>query len=348
MSGMRTTGCPQGRCELFLLSLITFYLAIASSTAVAEVEIGGGLTMIGMGASGMTVDEADTGLNYSVDLELEGEVGDGTVFVYFNTSEGTSLLDGQENGDYEAGPADEGGFSSTGIAEAWYNMPLFESTHLTVGKIDPTGIYDGNEVANDQTTQFIALGFVFNQSIPFPAYTAGVNLGMEIGESMNFNVGLFEDEGLKGTMEATFTIAELGVNMEFFGGETNLRVTYWQNETADGFSFNADHNMEPLKFFLRAGSASLPETADDDVIESSMSLGLAYDLSDEMVIGAAYAQDTPKGVDLDPRTWMEAYISYSMDDDLAVSLDFQSVGARDFDAAADTVTIYGLRLQAGF
>lgn len=347
MSGTGARSIVLGCRRNFVATIFSLILFTLSSPVLAEAEISGGLTMIGMGASGVAESEADTGLNYSVDLFVEGEVGDGNVFIYLNSAEGADLVEG-DNADYEAGPAEEGGFSSTGIAEAWYMMPVFDETNFTVGKIDATGIYDGNEVANDQTTQFLAGVLVNNAAIPFPAYTAGFNLGMEFGEAMNFNVGMFEDEGLKGDMEFIFTIAELGMAMEFLGGESNLRVTYWQNDAASGFAFNADHNMDELKFFLRVGTVSLATDAADEDVEAASSLGLSYELGDGLVLGVGYSTETPKGTTLDARTWTEGYVSYEIDEDLAVSVDLQNITARDFDATADPVSVYGVRLQAGF
>lgn len=357
----------RGGCIHILSRFIPVALlgSLCISNAAADVEIGGGLTLVGLGASGLPATAGDTGISYSVDLELEGEVGDGTVFVYLNTSEGTDVYEGA-NADFEGGPAEEGGFSSTGIAEAWYQMPFMGSGNLTFGKIDPTGIYDGNEVANDQTTQFLAGVFVNNASIPFPAFTFGLNYGMEIGDGLNFNVGLFEAEGLDGTLERTFVAAEVSTMMELMGGDTNIRLTYWQvdwendldgdpSTTADnyagsdsGYALNLDHNMEPLMLFLRYGTASVADNSPTE-LESAMSAGLSYDLDDGMLVGLAYSQETAVDPAMaDARTWMEAYVSLELDEDLTVSVDYQGISAPDFDATAEGVTIYGVRVQVGF
>ncbi len=340
-------------------------IAAAPTATLAEVEISGGLTMIGQGASGVAQGEADSGFNYSVDLQLQGDVGDGTLFVYFDTAEGTDVFSGA-NADYEAGaegdaPDDANnkrGYTSTGIAEAWYQMPVFDSVKVTVGKIDPTGIYDSNAVANDQTSQFLANVFVNNAAIPFPAYTIGFNAGIELGENFSVNIGTFEDGGIVGSMENTMLIGEAAMALELMGGESNVRLTYWQSDASNGFAINADQSIEPVTLFLRYGAASLATISDsasqEEIdaaatdVESAMSLGLAYDLSDDLALGAAYSQETPRDTSRDARTWMEAYVSMVLDEDVSVALDYQAISAPDFTATTDGVNVYGLRLQIGF
>jgi len=354
----------KGTGNIFHIILVLVASIAFPCLAAAEVEIAGGITMIGQGASGVAVDEADTGMNYSVDVELAGEVGDGKVFVYFVTAEGGDIIDGA-NADYEAGaeedpenPNNKSGYASTGIAEAWYELPLFDGLNLTLGKIDPAGIYDANEVANDQTTQFLAGVFVNNAAIPLPAYTIGFSAGMELSDSLAVNVGLFEDGGITGSMETTFMIGEVAMGMELLGGETNVRLTYWQSDANTGYALNADQSMDSLKFFLRYGIGSLAAIPDDATVEeaeaadkeveSAMSVGMSYSLSEDLTLGAAYSLETPRSADWDDRNWMEAYVSLKLNEDVAISFDYQTVDARDFDATADTVSLYGARLQIGF
>ncbi len=339
------------------ISLLSTLLTLPM-TCLADADLSGGLTLIGQGVSGVASDEATSGFNYSVDLQLSSDVGDGNLFIYLNTAEGADAFAGA-NADFEGGSLEEGGFSRTGVAEAWYQLPLSAALKLTAGKIDPTGIYDGNEVANDQTLQFLANDFVNNAAIPFPAYTVGVNAAYEFSEDLSVNAGIFEHEGIHGTMEDTFFIGELGLGWELLGGKNNIRVTYWQDDLiGSGFAVNSDQDWGAYKLFLRYGSTALddlPAAASQEEIDAanqdvaaSFSVGGNYKLGDSMLVGIAIAVDTPRDENLDARSWLEAYYSIELDENLAVALDYQNISNRDFDASADKVSVYGIRMQIGF
>ena len=53
-----------------------------------------------------------------------------------------------------------------------FSLPLGRDS-ITIGLLDPTGFLDASEIANDETSQFIATDFVNNPTIEFPDYTLG-------------------------------------------------------------------------------------------------------------------------------------------------------------------------------
>ena len=176
-----------------------------------DVAFGADMTFVGQ-----KTDDRPNGsvLNYSVDLAFESDLGDqGRAFIYLIDAAGetinTDAGSGSPNADFEA----EAGGSELRVAEAWYEVPLGATSSMRVGKLDATGIYDGNDVANDQTTQFLADAFVNNAAIGFPEYTAGLNFNYGVNGAITFNAGVFESSGgFSGNASNAFSIAELGMN----------------------------------------------------------------------------------------------------------------------------------------
>lgn len=332
--------------------------------AQEDLTIAGGLTVVGQAISddayatnGSLVDETDpdgTGngasIIYSVDVTFEKEIESGTFFLYLIGAEGDAVYDGvnadAEGSDFEA--------QLVGVAEAWYEHKMFdEMLAFRIGKIDPAGIYDGNEVANDQTTQFLADVFVNNAGIMLTPYTPGMNLSLELGEVMTASLGMFEDDGatLAGEFQNVFFIGEVGFHYDLFDNPGNFRLTGWNSEVNDrsGFAFNLDQGMfeEMAAIFMRLGFVG---NVDEVVPETStaFSFGGQVMLFDDHALGLAYSMQTPSADGWDTLSWFEAYVSFMVAEETFLSFDIQLVSNPEFDSTNDSIAVYGFRTQVNF
>lgn len=308
-----------------------------------DVAFGADITFVGQ-----KTDDRPNGsaLNYSVDLAFESDLGDqGKAFIYLIDAEGQSIDtdagSGSSNADYEADF--EGG--ELRVAEAWYEVPLGESSGMRVGKLDATGIYDGNDIANDQTTQFLADVFVNNVAIGFPDYTAGLNFNYGVNDAITFNAGVFESSGgFSGTASNAFSIAELDLNGQPVRDlDGNLRLTVWHDDAVhnEGAALNADQSLgDNIGVFIRYGSQK-----DTQEFDRAFSLGGQWSLSED-VTGIGYSIAYATGVaGRDNEHQLEIYYSHAVTAHVHVTADVQHVTNPGFDKSQDDATIYGLRIQ---
>src|SRR3990167_2501656 len=127
------------------------------------------------------------------------------------------------------------------LVEAWYWTEFAipdirdKRLELTIGKIDPAGLFDANAVANSETSQFIADTFVNNLALEFGG-NAGVSIGYRFtsiydkGLKVVGRVGMFEGDGdFKDALDRPFLIAELDTWMPFYGLNGNYRIYGWVN-----------------------------------------------------------------------------------------------------------------------
>jgi hypothetical protein len=306
-------------------------------------EITGGVTMIGQQFSS---DESDTqgdfGATLSVDLNFEKEVGDGKVTVYIMHAEGfVAGNDPGVNSDAEGAdtvdPTDDAGFAVTRIAEAKLEYPITDELTGTIGKISPQGYFDGNNVANDQTTQFLGAPFVNNTTIAFP------------GEAASYAY----PAGVTGAFKNNFLIAEADIALELLDGETNVRAIYWSSQLSEttGLAVSADQTYnEDFIFFVRYGQVSLPSDAADTDLKTEISGGVQAPFGEDYTVAVGYAVSTPNktGGDIAAQTWLEAYISTEIAEGIAVALDYQQVTNLGFNKALGNFTAIGGRIQIDF
>lgn len=367
--------------------------------AQEDLSIGGGLTVVGQAISNSDYatnganeldDQGDylspnadgTGITYSVDVTFEKELDSGVAFVYLIGAQGRPVFDGA-NGDAEGDAFSSfnlelGQTGSIGVAEAWYEHMFFDEMFaFRLGKIDPTGIYDANEVANDQTTQFLADVFINNSAILFPGYTPGMNLSAAFGDIVSLSFGVFEEDAgatIAGEMEYKFFIGELGLHYELFDNPGNLRLTAWNSgleddlgETRGGFAFSLDQGFgdELMAIFLRLGFVGgVDEESDNAAPETSVafSTGLRLNFGEGHHFAVAYAIDSPQDLEFynpdptDPTAeyevgsigWLEAYVDFEVTEGFHVALDAQLINGVDYNVEADAIGVFGFRTQVDF
>lgn len=140
---------------------------------VSGLEISLGATSVVQGTDGNGNGNDSTDATYSVDLEITSKIGEnGTALLYLEGGEGSGVYPelGGFNG-YNAdalGDEDEDD-ADLQISEIWYEHSFKEGKVVaTFGKMDVTRWFDANEVANDETSQFLADVFVNNIAVEFP------------------------------------------------------------------------------------------------------------------------------------------------------------------------------------
>jgi len=361
-------GCKKYHFARFFAFLVPLFawLMVPQHAVAQDIAIGGGITVIGQainkeeyatnGSNDPDIDPDEdangAGITYSIDIEFEKEVESVVGFIYLIGAEGDPVYDGG-NADAEGGDFEN---NNVGVAEAWYAHSLFDELFtVTLGKIDPAGIYDGNEFANDPASQFLADVFVNNAALLIPAYTPGFNFSLEIGEIMTLSVGGFEDEGahITGEFEHTFWIGEMALHYDLFDNAGNFRLTGWNSDVSDrfGVGLNLDQSFfdEMWGVFMRYGYVGDAEENDetDSLTEHSFSLGTQILLFDVHTLGFGWNMDKPYN-DTDTLHWIESYISFELIEDVYLTFDIQSIINADYNDDSDTLVLYGFRTQANF
>jgi high affinity Mn2+ porin len=100
---------------------------------------------------------------------------------------------------------------------------------FTLGKINLTAYFDSNEVANDETIQFLSPGFVNSAAIEFPDDNGpGFRATLAPLELVNISVGWGEgDADWNELGERSFFISEVGFHPQFGELQGNYRFYGW-------------------------------------------------------------------------------------------------------------------------
>ena len=170
--------------------------------------------------------------SYSVDIEIEAPVGKhGKAFLHLEAGEGANVSDELAGlTGVNADALDDDG--DLEVAEAWYEHSLKDDrVLLTVGKLDPVVYFDTNEVANDETFQFLADIFVNNIAVDWPDdYSGGFRLTIRPHPLLDINMGALEADGdFEDIFEDTFGIGELHFKPKFGNRQGNYRFYGWIN-----------------------------------------------------------------------------------------------------------------------
>lgn len=351
---------------------------------VDGINIAAGITMTGQGTSGndenTSADDVIDG-SISADLEISAIMGDhGEAFIAFEAGNGTGLAGEFDfNADGEADlywgfNADAGPESTVDITEAWYEHTFAEGmVMVTVGELDLSNYFDGNEIANDETTQFLADGFINDPAIEFVG-GPGVRLTVSPAEIINLSIGA-QSDGWESLDEKGFLIAEADIKPKLGDLQGNFRFYVWTNrddhtdagdaskttENGLGFGISADQQvLDFLTLFARLG------IRDDDLVEyefdTAWSGGAALNGNlwnrDNDVLGLAYGQamladhqeDTLKAAGTRPgdEGHFEAYYNLVVNEHVTISPDLQVITNAQGDDDFKTVVISGVRGQFTF
>lgn len=333
--------------------------------------------------------------SYSMDLEIGVKLDKyGRAFVHLEGGQGEGVgrqLYGfvcREHG--EAKPiftgvnADALGEDGTlTIAEAYWEIPLFsEKLFVTLGKLDPVAYFDGNAVANDETTQFMADIFVNNISVDWPDYTPGLRVTINPDDLIEINLGVLSgDSDFADLFNQVFALGELNLKPKLFGKfQGNYRLYYWANgrhhmtwenaeakERSKGFGLSFDQQVTPgVTLFARYG------IQDDDIKydceEFNLRIKDFWSIGGEIkgalwerendALGLAYGQARPMdklkkhmkaaGADPSEESHLEIYYSLAIGEHVSISPDFQIIFNPGGNDKADTVYVAGIRAQLSF
>ena len=346
----------------------------------AGLNIGIGATFVTQAAINPNSDPADDDevcdATYSIDIEVEKAVGEnGLAFLHLEAGDGGGL-DGDEITTFSAVNRDAADSNNeVDVTEVWYEHSFFDGMFIcTAGKIDFTPYLDNNEIANDETSQFLSTAFRNSTALETPDDNAyGIRFGIKPAEWSEINLGLMDDNAnWESVFDDPFLFAQLNLKPIFLGEDRpgNYRAYCWYDNsghsvwsnTADtdpnyGFGLSADQRiLDYLTLFGRAGW----EDPDVSTVEWAWSTGLQLDGipwgRDEDYIGVAIGMDIPgneyenSSTDRhgDPEGHFETYYNAKVNDNLHISPHYQLIwnpNGQDDDRA---INILSLRGQVDF
>ncbi|HHT9121647.1 MAG TPA: carbohydrate porin [Candidatus Wunengus sp. YC63] len=224
---------------------------------------------------------------------------------------------------------DNDGVDRVSVREAWLQTELLKQhVRLVIGKIDLTNYFDSNDVANDETTQFITSAFVNNRTLEVPENGPGIVSFYDTRKGVFFGLGLQSaDNSGSDIVDGLYGIGEVGMRSRYlFGLEGTYRLWTKINGGRNnnmGLGINVDQHLSAkLVAFARYG---INETDGADV-KSAWSTGL--DGNDEQVT--------------------EVYYKFAFNDHFAITPLFQAVFDPVGSEGSDVVTLAGIRTQIEF
>ncbi|HAI14787.1 MAG TPA: hypothetical protein DCM28_23980 [Phycisphaerales bacterium] len=238
---------------------------------------------------------------------------------------------------------------------SWTQSFNDESWIITLGKISLSDFFDANEIANDETAQFLSTALVNNMTIPFPDDGLGINLWANLSEHFYATFGVADSNAVtthtpfRTVVDGDFFYsAELGfINTADLTG--NYRVMLWHAQTpgvdGSGVAISIDqHIASNLVVFARWGMAD--EQLGDFEQFASAGLGIESPFGREdclAAIGVAWAD--PSDPTVDQETILEAFYRYQLNDMMHITPSIQAIFNPADSPQSDTVYVAGLRLQ---
>lgn len=361
------------------------------------IQFGGWATSVAQGVAGGDDAFASgrrTGVNYSGDLFLAAPVGqNGGIFVRALVGQGMGVAEALPPG-FSGPNADlEVNDDSAKLVEAWYEATLPHPTvvdrrlSFALGKMDPTGFFDGNTVANDETQQFLADVFVNNLAVDWGGDDNGYGFGsrlawrftsvFEKSLEVQGQIGVFEvGGGLANTLGAPFVIGELDVSRRVYGLLQSYRLYAWTNQAGHvdfgdlaagesaaswGWGLSLDRQLlGDCTLFARYGWQDPAVSRFDHVASLGGQLvGNGWGRGGDLLgLAIGYARASAQytrvssrldGVDVSGgETYAEAYYSYFVDGGIRLTPDVQYVHRPGGIGAAADRLLLGVRAQLDF
>lgn len=248
---------------------------------------------------------------------------------------------------------DNDGVDRVSVREAWLQTELLKQhVRLVIGKIDLTNYFDSNDVANDETTQFITSAFVNNRTLEVPENGPGIVSFYDTRKGVFFGLGLqsADNSGLD-IVDGLYGIGEVGMRSRYlFGLEGTYRlwakINGGRNENK-GLGMSIDQHLSAkLVAFARYG---MNETDGADVKSAwSTGLELRHPFLSRVNDSTAFAFGHTESVDGNDEQVTEVYYKFAFNDHFAITPLFQAVfdpvGLED----SDVVTLAGIRTQIEF
>jgi high affinity Mn2+ porin len=328
-------------------------------------------------------------LTARADIEVElpmGSIGDaeGKLFGHLRAGDGGGVDTGAFAPSNSLAFGDE---SRLDLMQAWYQLDIpvggargnLSRVEMTVGKIDPFGFFDGNNIADDESEQFLNLAFVHN-----PLLDAGGAIGVgddggspglrlayvgDVNGSNNISasVGLFgageDGANFSDSFDGGLVIGQLEYSGNIFGGLNGAYRLYgWSNGNAlkldgvteerhSGWGISIDQQVAShVTLFTRVGLSTDGELAFDE----AFTLGAQFDgglwgrANDRVGLAAGWLEATPEsGLDGTEKP-TELYYVWQFNDHVHLSPSVQWINEPGGESSADDVTVWSLRAKASF
>lgn len=305
--------------------------------------------------------------SYSLDISLGKEFKEvnSRAFLHLEAGQAAGLEDNlvlYSNVNRDAGNSE----ARVEVTEFWYEQGLFnDKLALTFGKLDATVYFDQNEVANDETTQFLGRIFRNSPTVEFPDNTAGLRIAYFIAEWLELDYGVFDGNSdwdrigdnlfNIGQIHIKTNFFELPGNYRFYGWNSNVNHTKWleaekTKEASYGFGLSFDQKLtDAVTAFCRYGWQN-PKVYNPDImtsgdnnfsLEHSWSAGLQFEgkawgrENDVLAfaIGQVFASDDYKKAgsatvvapNAKAEGHLEVYYRIFVNDHLSISPDFQYI-----------------------
>lgn len=267
------------------------------------------------------------------------------------------------------------------LKELWYEHELFNGKFIfTLGKVDLTAYFDANEVANDETTQFLSPGFVNSVAIEFPDDNGpGTRITFVPMDLLDISFGWGEgDADWNELGHRSFFIGEVGIHPKFRELKGNYRLYGWcrrhhrdegfvswddqirgisNSQDGWGLGLSLDQAVTPnIILFARAGYL------DREVYQFDWAWSLGAEVKggywgrEDDALGAAFGmamisddyKDFKRIVDAEPwftenESHLELYYRLQLNDHIAISPDLQVLWNAQGDDRFDPVTVVGIR-----
>ncbi|HLE86068.1 MAG TPA: carbohydrate porin [Candidatus Brocadiaceae bacterium] len=248
---------------------------------------------------------------------------------------------------------DNDGVDRVSVREAWLQTELLKQyVRLVIGKIDLTNYFDSNDVANDETTQFITSAFVNNRTLEVPENGPGIVSFYDTRKGLFFGLGLQSaDNSGSDIADGLYGIGEVGMRSRYlFSLEGTYRlwakINGGRNENK-GLGMSIDQHLSAkLVVFARYG---MNETDGADVKSAwSTGLELRHPFLSRVNDSTAFAFGHTESVDGNDEQVTEVYYKFAFNDHFAITPLFQAVFDPVGLEGSDVVTLAGVRTQIEF
>lgn len=271
------------------------------------------------------------------------------------------------------------------ISQLYYEGAyLDDNLVVSVGKLDVHGIFDDNAYANDETDQFMSGIFVRSAGTNYAEldqyYAPGIALQYAASTliDLSFIAANGNADGFNDVFDYMYLVGQINFKPRFGGRDGNYRfyaisdnrlspnTTYTEisgggktSNTAWGVSFDQAVS-DGVGLFARYSMQD--DGVAENIVNSSWSLGallqgtlwgrdrdtvgIGYgvvDLNDKADLAAALGTN-----DSGDESHIETFYKFGFSDRFTLTVDAQVLGNNGGNAAADTVTVAGLRGQLNF
>lgn len=347
------------------------------------ISAGASLVLVAQGADGV-----DSELTARADVEVElpmGEIGEaeGKLFAHFRAGNGEGI-DGAVGAWAPSNSMAFGQDSRMDLMQAWYQLDVpvggasgdLGRVEFTFGKIDPFGFFDGNNGADDESEQFLNLAFIHNPLLDAGgdvapgddgaspgvrlAYVSDINGGNNITASLGF-FGSGDGGNFSDSFDSGFVIGQLEYAGKTFGGLSGAyRLYAWTNgSTVDlsggqdrhsGWGASIDQDVASnITVFSRIGHSSQGAVNFEWAFTLGVQIGGTGWGRENDRLGLAYGwlDSSDESGSPEAERIVELYYAWQLNDQIALTPDIQWIRNRS-GAAADDVTVWGLRAKASF